>query len=55
MPGFSGHVKSVLLPVGFALAAIVLWEFFVRWAKVPEAIPAAALGSARPDHATLFS
>lgn len=36
--GWSGHVGTVLLPVGFSLLVLVVWEVTVRWAKVPEAI-----------------
>ena len=35
---FSRHLLSALLPIGFALVALVAWEVVVRWAKVPEAI-----------------
>ncbi len=46
-PGLPRHVVNVLLPVGFALLALVTWEVVVRWAKVPEAIlppPSAIFG-----------
>jgi NitT/TauT family transport system permease protein len=40
VPGaaFPRHLLTVLLPIGFALIALVVWEIVVRWAKVPEAI-----------------
>ena len=37
-PRLPRHVVNVLLPVGFALLALITWELVVRWAKVPEAI-----------------
>jgi NitT/TauT family transport system permease protein len=36
--GWSEHVGTILLPVGFSLLVTVTWELAVRWAKVPEAI-----------------
>lgn len=35
---FSGHLSTLALPVGFAIVVLVVWETFVRWARVPEAI-----------------
>ena len=32
------HAVNVLLPVGFAVLALLTWEVVVRWFKVPEAI-----------------
>jgi len=34
----SRPVVAVLLPVGFAVAVLIVWEVVVRWARVPEAI-----------------
>jgi NitT/TauT family transport system permease protein len=50
------HLASIVLPVGFACAVLVLWEVFVRWAKVPEAIlPAPSLVWAQvSDHYALI-
>jgi NitT/TauT family transport system permease protein len=37
-PRLPRHLVNVLLPVGFALLALITWEVVVRWFKVPEAI-----------------
>src|SRR4029077_10637118 len=34
----SRPIGAILLPVGFALFVLVVWEVVVRWARVPEAI-----------------
>ena len=54
--GFPRHLGSVLLPVGFACAVLVVWEVVVRWARVPEAIlpPPSAIWEQVSQHYALI-
>jgi NitT/TauT family transport system permease protein len=49
---WTGRLGSVLLPVGFAVLVLAIWQFAVVWAKVPEVIlpPPSAIYAQIADH-----